>query len=217
VCLNSAPVFLNATNILVFVNPNWVPVTSTGGTGYFSGIGVGGNYFYPTTLGIHVITYTYTDPNGCTATITNTINVIDCPPPCSCDTDTVCITVRPAPVLIWPLSYADVCLNGAPVFLNANNIFVLVNNSWVSVPASGGSGYFGGPGVVGNLFYPTTLGINTITYYYTDAYGCTGTVTITINVINCGCDPTSCNCYDLPPPPGATITIVSVDPDDCRR
>ena len=73
VCRTSSPVFLDANSITV--NP-------TGGTGVFSGPGVGGNYFYPTTIGTHTITYTYTDLNGCMASVTNTITVIDCPPPC---------------------------------------------------------------------------------------------------------------------------------------
>ena len=132
-----------------------------------------------------------------------------------CDTDTVCITVLPAPVLTWPLSYNNVCLNGAPIFLDANNIFVLINNIWVSVTTIGGPGFFSGPGVVGNNFFPQTLGVNIITYYYTDANGCQGSVTNTINVINCDCDPVVCNCNVEPPPPLPTITIVSIDPDNC--
>ena len=287
VCLYSAPIFLDASNIYVNINNTWVAVTNAGGTGYFAGTGVAGNYFYPTTLGTHVITYYYTDTNGCTGSVTNTIIVIDCgtgcsqaqacqinagpdqticighaatlqvqgcnsvaswleigdganvfvgngeildvfpqhntcymviccnPAPCCCDTDTVCITVNPLPVLIWPLSYNNICLNGAPVFLNANNIFVLINNTWVSVTNAGGTGFFAGPGVSGNNFYPVTLGVNTITYYYTDANGCTGSVTNTINVISCGCNPVSCNCNAVPPPPPPTITINSIDPDNC--
>ncbi len=289
VCLNSAPVFLDASNILVYVNPNFVPVTSTAGTGFFSGPNVAGNYFYPNTVGTFTITYTYTDENGCTSSISNTITVIDCgsgcdngpncqinagpdqticigqaailqvqncnsqavwlqigpegntyvgsgqildvfpqhsacymvvccnPPPCCCDTDTVCITVNPLPVLQWPLSYNNVCLNAAPISLDASNIFVFINNAWVSVVNAGGSGFFSGPGVVGNLFYPSTLGVQTITYYYTDANGCTGSVTNTINVISCGCDPVVCNCNSDPPPPLPTITINSVDPDNCHN
>ena len=287
VCLNSPPIFLDASNIFVYIGNTWVAVTNAGGSGVFGGTGVIGNNFFPTTLGTHVITYYYTDVNGCTGTVTNTITVIQCgtgcdqsqacqidagpdqticignpavlnvqgcttnaswleigiegntfvgqgqildvfpqhstcymviccnPPPCCCDTDTVCITVLPAPVLIWPLSYNNICLNGAPVFLNANSIFVWINNTWVSVTNAGGSGFFAGPGVVGNNFFPQTLGVNTVTYYYTDANGCTGSVTNTINVINCDCDPVSCNCNTDTPPPLPTITIVSVDPDNC--
>ena len=42
-----------------------------------------------------------------------------------------------------------------------------------------------------------------------------GTVTNIINVISCGCDPVSCNCNSVPPPPLPTITINSIDPDNC--
>jgi len=50
----------------------------TGGTWTWSGPGVSGNYFHPTTLGPHTITLCYTDSFGCTTCITNTINVIFC-------------------------------------------------------------------------------------------------------------------------------------------
>ena len=236
-----------------------VSVPFAGGRGYFGGPGVVGNYFYPNTLGLHTITYYYTDSAGCTGTISNTINVIYCcdstcvvnagpdisiclgsygvlsatgctgsmtwsvltqegpvvigqgpvldvnptqntcyivtcccqGPIVCCSTDTVCVTVSTPPRLEWPVSYANVCLNAAPIFLNQANIFVDINMTMVSVPFAGGSGYFGGPGVVGNYFYPNTLGIHTITYYYTDSAGCTGSVTNTIRVIPCGCGP----CY----------------------
>ena len=73
--MNSGPIILNASNIYVQINNNWVPITSTTGTWSFSGPGVVGNLFYPNTLGPHIITLTYTDPNGCTGTVSITINV----------------------------------------------------------------------------------------------------------------------------------------------
>jgi hypothetical protein len=262
VCLNSAPIFLNANNIYVTINNNWVPITSTGGTWVFSGPGVIGNNFYPNTLGPHVITVTYTDPvTGCTGTVSITINVIFCcgtscqvnagndtticagsvvilqaqgcsgsptwyqlgpegpifvhngpifdvfpqqstcymvvcccpvGPVLCCDTDTVCVNVYPPVHLDWPISYADVCLNGAPIYLDANNIFVTINNTQVPITSTGGSWTFSGIGVVGNFFYPNSLGLHTITVIYTDPVtGCNGTVSITINVIFC-CN-TSCH------------------------
>jgi hypothetical protein len=134
-----------------------------------------------------------------------------------CDTDTVCINVKPTPILTWPISYADVCLNGSPVYLDPNNILVLINNVWVPVPSAPGIGSFSGPGVSGNNFYPAVLGLNTITYFYTDTNGCIGSVNITINVIDCSCNSVTCNCNSIPPPPGPTITINSIDPDDCNQ
>jgi hypothetical protein len=78
ICVGSAPVFLNAANILVYVNNAWVPVTTTGGTGYFAGTGVFGNYMYPSTPGPHTVIYYYTAPNGCSGSVAVTINVIKC-------------------------------------------------------------------------------------------------------------------------------------------
>ena len=113
--------------------------------------------------------------------------VICCnPAPCCCDTDTVCITVNPLPVLQYlPLVYSNVCQNSAPVFLDASNILVFVNPNWVPVTSTTGSGFFSEPGVAGNYFYPTTLGTHTITYYYTDPNGCTSSITNTITVVEC--------------------------------
>ncbi|TAH42205.1 MAG: PKD domain-containing protein, partial [Bacteroidetes bacterium] len=259
VCQNSDSIFLDASNILVFINPNWVPVTTTGGTGVFSGPGVVGNYFYPLTLGTHTITYTYTDSLGCSASVSNIINVIFCCDTscvvdagpditicegdvaiitatgctgtvtwseldpaggrysagagfsfevsplqttcyvvtCCCDSmamcctsDTICVIVNPHPDLQWPTVYPDVCQNSDSIFLDASNILVFVNPNWVPVTSTGGTGVFSGPGVVGNYFYPTTLGLHTIIYTYTDSLGCSATIANTINVIYC-CD-TSC-------------------------
>ena len=111
--------------------------------------------------------------------------VICCCSPSCCDTDTVCVIVHPIPVLQWPVSYAKVCLNAAPIVLSLSNIYVYVNFAWVPVSIAGGTGYFSGPGVFGNSFYPSTLGAHFITYTYTDAYGCTGTVTNMIVVKKC--------------------------------
>ncbi|REK48926.1 MAG: PKD domain-containing protein [Bacteroidetes bacterium] len=271
VCQNSDSIFLDASNILVFINPNWVPVTSTGGTGVFSGPGFIGNYFYPTTIGLHTIIYTYTDSLGCSDTITNTINVIFC---CDttcvvdagpditicqgqvatitvtgctgtvtwaelndnggvaarststigtgfifdvspqittcyvvtcCDTifdpvggytlcccsDTVCVFVNPLPQLQWPFVYPTVCQGSDSVFLDASAILVFQNPNWVPVTSTNGTGVFSGPGVIGNYFYPNTLGTFMITYTYTDSLGCSATVTNTINVIYC-CDNSGC-------------------------
>jgi PKD repeat protein len=273
VCLNSTPVFLDANNIYVTVGNNWVPITSTTGTWVFVGPNVVGNFFYPNTLGPQTITVIYTDPNGCTGTVSININVIFCcgtscqvdagadvticagevailnaqgcsgnpswyqlgpegpvfvnngpildvfpqqttcyivicccpvGPVLCCDTDTICVNVHPPVQLNWPISYADVCQYGAPIFLDANNVFVNVNNNWVPITSTGGSWTFSGPGVFGNNFVPNTLGPNTITVTYTDPVtGCIASASITINVIFC-CG-TSCH-VDA----GSDVTICSV-------
>ena len=116
--------------------------------------------------------------------------VICCPTPTCCDTDTVCVNVVPQGTSPqWMIGFASVCLNGAPVGLDAANIFYLNTNPWTSVTSVPGSGYFSGPNVVGNYFYPTTLGWNTITYNYTDSNGCVYVLTNSINVTACGCGP----------------------------
>src|SRR5439155_11282880 len=85
--------------------------------------------------------------------------VICCnPPPCCCDTDTVCVNVRPVPVLHWSTVFPTVCLNAAPVYLDSTNILVLVNNVYVPLSSAGGSGFFSGINVIGNYFYPNSLG-----------------------------------------------------------
>ena len=64
-CTDAAPVLLTGT--------------PSGGT--FSGSGITGNHFYPNIAGsgLHVITYTYIDPNGCTNFQTQQVTVYDIP------------------------------------------------------------------------------------------------------------------------------------------
>ncbi|MBL7922958.1 MAG: PKD domain-containing protein, partial [Bacteroidia bacterium] len=115
--------------------------------------------------------------------------VICCDPlyPACCDTDTVCVFVNPHPVLQWNVTYPSLCNNGGPLTLDSSNIQVWVNNNWVPLAGQGGSGFFSGPGVAGNVFTPPGIGSWTICYNYTDSLGCSATVCNTINVIFC-CD-----------------------------
>ena len=86
VCLNDPPVTLSGA-------------TPVGGT--YSGTGVVAGKFYPSTagVGVHIITYTYTDPvSGCT------------------NTCTFQITVKALPNVQCPQGFA-VCLNAPPVTL----------------------------------------------------------------------------------------------------
>jgi hypothetical protein len=62
---------------------NFTPIALTGGFpagGTYSGPGVHNNRFTPSAagLGTHVLTYTYTDPSGCTASITQPVMVDIC-------------------------------------------------------------------------------------------------------------------------------------------
>ena len=70
ICLNAAPITLSSCSS-----------TSIGGSGSYSGKGVTGNSFNPTTAGdgtIDII-YTYTDINNCSMKDTTTINVVAVP------------------------------------------------------------------------------------------------------------------------------------------
>jgi len=64
---------------------------------------------------------------------------------------------------------ASVCINAAPLSLTGTTA----------------GGTFSGPGVTGSTFNPATagLGLNTITYTYTDGNGCSGTFSKTVNVL----------------------------------
>jgi hypothetical protein len=136
--------------------------------------------------------------------------VICCDPvyPQCCDTDTVCVIVKPHPNLTWPTQYQTLCNNGGPITLNPADIFVIINNTPVPVTQTTGSGVFSGPGVIGNVFTPPGIGSYTICYTYTAPNGCSAVVCNTINVqfccdttfqINAGNDTTICS--------GAGVTL----------
>jgi len=133
---------------------NTTPVTLTGfpaspGTGVFSGTGVSGNTFTPSVagVGLHAITYTYTDANGCVGTQTQSVNVFPLP--------TIGIfNIAP--------SY---CIDDAPVTFTGfppGGTFsgTATTSGGVFTPATAG---VGGP--------------YTISYQYTDGNGCTNTTT----------------------------------------
>lgn len=82
ITVNSAPVMACPPNAAVcidedaFVMPAGLPI---GGT--YSGAGVNGNMFDPGVAGLgpHVITYSYTAPNGCDGSCSWTYLVTNCP------------------------------------------------------------------------------------------------------------------------------------------
>jgi len=85
---------------VVSINPqanlclNGVPVVLVGNPagGTFSGTGVSGSNFNPTTAGVgtHTVTYTYTDGNGCTNSTTRNITVIALPTASTVGATSVC-------------------------------------------------------------------------------------------------------------------------------
>jgi hypothetical protein len=94
-CQNSATVGVNVNppptaNITTVFDPagycqntsSYFALNGTPAGGNFSGPGTYANYFYPyyyTTIGPNVITYTYTDVNGCSATKNKTITIFTDP------------------------------------------------------------------------------------------------------------------------------------------
>ena len=85
----SATITVNTAPTVEFTSPvstmclNHAPLTLSGGTpagGTYSGTGVAGGNFNPVTAGAgdHVITYSYTDADGCDGQATFTINVSAC-------------------------------------------------------------------------------------------------------------------------------------------
>lgn len=128
----------------------------TGGVpagGMYSGPGVVGGTFDPAMSGAGTHTITYSVTTG---------------PGCT-GTAVNTITVNPLPTLIFdPLS--DLCL--------ASPVDTLTEGSPIG-------GIYSGAAVTGNIFDPAVAGLgqDTITYTYTDANGCTDSITQTINVI----------------------------------
>ena len=72
------------------------------------------------------------------------------------------------------------------VTFNLNNIQLCANSGLYTLGgASPGGGSFSGPGVVGNIFNPTTAGVGSHTITYTGpASGCSGTATATLTVLS---------------------------------
>ncbi|MFM7023438.1 MAG: lectin-like domain-containing protein [Flavobacteriales bacterium] len=85
-----------ATQAIADVNP---------AGGIFSGAGVSGSNFYPslTTAGSHILTYSYTDGNGCSNTATDVM------------------TVNDLPLVTFALTDDQMCINDAAQAINAVN------------------------------------------------------------------------------------------------
>ncbi len=138
------------------VDASAVTLSGNPGGGSFSGPGISGSDFDPAVAGAgnHTISYTYTDGNGCSASTSQNT------------------TVHDLPVVANTTSTTGACVSGSAVTLTGT--------------PTGIGGSFSGAGVSGNQFDPGTAGVgtHTITYTYTDSYGCTNSGTKDIEVYN---------------------------------
>ena len=153
ITVNAIPTVSLAAQANVCQNVNSVALTGgspSGGT--YSGTGVTGSNFSPSTAGAgtFTITYSFTNGSGCSSTGNNTITVDQ----------------TPVVALTTPSS---ICVNASALTLTGGS------------PAGG---TYGGTGVSGNVFNPTTAGVGTktITYSYTSSAGCTANTSAQIIV-----------------------------------
>ncbi|MDW8272862.1 MAG: Ig-like domain-containing protein [Chitinophagales bacterium] len=122
-----------------------IPLTGTPGGGTFSGTGVSGNLFVPslTGSGTFNITYSYTDNNGCSNSITKPI------------------IITPAPVVTLSNNNTEYCKNDPPITLVGNP----AGGRFFGNGVDSITGIFS-PSLA-------QIGNNVISYIYTDANGCT--------------------------------------------
>ena len=117
VTVNPLPTVDAGTYPDVCVNAAAITLSGTPAGGTFSGPGVSGNSFDPVTagLGIHTITYSYTDAGGCSNTATTTI------------------TVKPTATSTTGVT---ICSNQLPYSWNGNLYNVPVSISWYLLQCS---------------------------------------------------------------------------------
>jgi len=207
------------------------PVTLTGTPpgGTFSGTGVQGNTFVPylAAVGTNVVTYTYTDGNGCTNSQSQNVVVTGLPivsftglagPYCENSNTPIPLTGFPSggtfsgpgisgtnfiPSLAgagyhqitYTYQDANGCTNSNTQSVHVSPLPLITFNGLASsycidspnqtLTGFPTGGTFSGPGITGNVFSPSAAGTGskTITYTYTNIYGCTNTATQT-TVVN---------------------------------
>lgn len=117
---------------------------------------------------------------------------------CGSVSDTLVVTVNPAPVVSYSQSPAIACDDATSIVLSA---------------ASPAGGTFSGTAVSGNTFDPSVAGIGThiITYAYTDINGCSANDTSSIDVVICTdvMDNDSTGTIDIFPNPASTSIVVT--------
>lgn len=154
VVVNALPVvaFSGLNSSYCIGNFNAQPLTGAPAGGTFSGAGISGTDFTPSSAGVgtHVITYSYTDVNTCSNSVTQTVTVYDFPQ--------VAITNLAAQYCI---SAGVQTLSGLP----SGGVFSGTGVTGVSFdPAAAG------------------VGIHNITYTFSDVNGCTNSATQQVQV-----------------------------------
>jgi hypothetical protein len=146
----SSPVLQTVSPLCINSNPISLVYAPIGGS--FSGSGVNGNIFNPTTAGVgsHEVIYTVTFTNGCIGY------------------DTITIVVNDLPQIIFSTP-TQTCINGTPITLNGG------------LPLGGNYSGIGVTGNVFSPV-AAGVGSQVITYTFTDANNCTNSDTSTINV-----------------------------------
>ncbi|MBL7931241.1 MAG: T9SS type A sorting domain-containing protein [Bacteroidia bacterium] len=157
IVVNALPVvtFTLAANTLCANSPSFVMNASPAG-GTYTGTGVSGDVFSPSTAGsgTKTVYYEYTDANNCTSSITSS-------------------------VIIFAVPNVTIVTNKKVYCTNTNSLYF---------NASPSGGTYSGPGISPTgAFSPTLAGAgnHTITYAYTDVYGCSNTAAMTLTVNNC--------------------------------
>lgn len=117
---------------------------------------------------------------------------------CGSVSDTLVVTVNPAPVVSYSQSPSIACDDATSIVLSA---------------ASPAGGTFSGTSVSGNTFDPSVAGTGThiITYEYTDINGCSASDTSSIDVVICTdvMDNGSSGTIDIFPNPASTSIVVA--------
>src|SRR6185436_11330628 len=254
-------VILGSINSVCIDASAFALTTGSPAGGTYSGNGVTGNNFTPSTAGIgtHKIYYSYTDANGCTNTDSTGLTVYDIPlvtftavnPLCDGDPAFTLTGGSPAggtysgtgvvgsnfdpgiagigtQTITYSYTDAQGCSNSATTNITVNALpnVTLTNFSSVCADAAsfgltGGSpngGTYSGTGVSANNFDPAVSGVGTfpVTYSYTDANGCSNSVskniivnalpTVTLSAINPVCIASSAFALTTGSPAGGTYS-----------
>lgn len=198
-----------------------VTLTGIPSGGVFSGNGMIGNTFDPSSagVGVHNITYSYTDGNGCFEDSVKSVIVNILPTVVLSGLDTAyCIDVGPDTLTGTPLGgtfsgngisgnvffpsiagvgthtikyvYEDgnICVDSSVSVVSVTSLpvvsfsglapsYCVTNNPDILVGSPLG-GVFSGPGISGNIFYPSFAGsgTHTIKYIYTNGGGCSDSI-----------------------------------------